>query len=1167
MPEVTVPPAVPARRRGRALLAALGTLALAASLFQPTVTSAAAADFIAPVVAYDFEGTVADVSGNGNDGSWRQTSTYPARYVDGVDGQAMYFQRGQSFVNLPAGVKPSAAGMSVSMWVRETEHSSDGALFGNLDYNNRTNAGFLLGHVQSTAPISAVAGGNGVAIEVVPTAEVSTWTHVVATLDEATNTMRVYRNGVLTQTKTYGTGKDLTTSYPFRIGTDGVNVTNGKWASSWMSGYVDSFRFFNAPISAAQALAEYGRYDVTVNGDAHGTATATPTVAAVGSTVTLAATAAEGYHLASWDAPTGVTVTDNSFVMPEGPVTIGARFAENEYTVKYDGNGSDAGTTATSTHSYDTAATLTHNGFTRAGYRFAGWATTSDGPIAYADGESVTRLTAVNAATVTLYARWLTADERAITVKENAHGTVTVTPTAEAGDTVTPVATPADGYHFVAWSSTPVVEFADGAFVMPDADVALSAEFAANTYTVVYDGNGAGAGVMAPSTHSYDAEAPLTANKFSLGGMAFAGWNTAADGTGTSYGDSAVVKNLTATNGGSVTLFARWARDGVIFGANADIHNNWTTLARTFALWKDKGVDAGVLVGDLTNSGAQSEVRGLLDALAANRGDVEVVASRGNHDGAASDADWLAATGNTRNQDVVVNGYHFLVAECNGSQAYTSTTKTFLDQRLKALTAEDAERPVFVLAHCPLPLTVYASVLQGGGYYGSGLGQGNTSSVFDAYPQAVVLSGHIHYPNRIPTAIWQDKGWTAMNVPSENSSYYGEAPGGESGTSLGSTVDVQTTIVEVVGSTVTVKQYDLATGEQDGPTWSWNAADKKDRPYTDARSKTTLRPAFAAGATATIGGVSATGATATVPSAAIPAPNPVDDIVHHYSWRVVKPGSSTAVTSGWSTSGWFRDTPPTGSRSFTASGLQACTEYEFQVTAANAWHQNSDALKSEFYTAGTCAVTVSDSPGGTATADRSTAAAGATVTLTATPAEGYHFVRWESDRGVEVASDGRFGMPAGPVTVTPVFALNTYTIAFDANGGAGSQAALELDYNEKSSLPAATVTRSGYTFAGWATARDSGVVYQDRAAVSNLTSQQGATVTLYAVWTALAGGPGNPTTGTSPTGTTPNGGPGQIAFTGSSIPLPLFGLAGLLLLLGAGLIWWLRRRGRVAESD
>ena len=32
-------------------------------------------------------------------------------------------------------------------------------------------------------------------------------------------------------------------------------------------------------------------------------------------------------------------------------------------------------------------------------------------------------------------------------------------------------------------------------------------------------------------------------------------------------------------------------------------------------------------------------------------------------------------------------------------------------------------------------------------------------------------------------------------------------------------------------------------------------------------------------------------------------------------------------------------------------------------------------------------------------------------------------------------------------------------------------------------------------------------------------------------------------------------------------PLPLFGLAGLLLLLGAGLIWWLRRRGRVAESD
>ena len=40
-------------------------------------------------------------------------------------------------------------------------------------------------------------------------------------------------------------------------------------------------------------------------------------------------------------------------------------------------------------------------------------------------------------------------------------------------------------------------------------------------------------------------------------GLNFAGWNTAADGSGTQYTDMAKVKDL-AEAGGEITLYAQW---------------------------------------------------------------------------------------------------------------------------------------------------------------------------------------------------------------------------------------------------------------------------------------------------------------------------------------------------------------------------------------------------------------------------------------------------------------------------------------------------------------------------------------------------------------------------------------------------------------------------------
>ncbi len=87
---------------------------------------------------------------------------------------------------------------------------------------------------------------------------------------------------------------------------------------------------------------------------------------------------------------------------------------------------------------------------------------------------------------------------------------------------------------------------------------------------------------------------------------------------------------------------------------------------------------------------------------------------------------------------------------------------------------------------------------------------------------------------------------------------------------------------------------------------------------------------------------------------------------------------------------------------------------------------------------------------------------------------------------------------------------NTYTIAFNANGGTGSMGSITATYDHDVTLPANTFTRAGYTFAGWNTAADgTGTAYVDGASVSNLTQEAGATVTLYAQWTQNNSGQDN----------------------------------------------------------
>lgn len=90
-----------------------------------------------------------------------------------------------------------------------------------------------------------------------------------------------------------------------------------------------------------------------------------------------------------------------------------------------------------------------------------------------------------------------------------------------------------------------------------DRVLVLYANWKANTYQVVYNAN-KGTGAMSPTTISYDSDGILRKNIFTRTGYTFLGWSTNPNATSAQYTDQQSVRNLTAANGGQITLYAVW---------------------------------------------------------------------------------------------------------------------------------------------------------------------------------------------------------------------------------------------------------------------------------------------------------------------------------------------------------------------------------------------------------------------------------------------------------------------------------------------------------------------------------------------------------------------------------------------------------------------------------
>ena len=255
--------------------------------------------------------------------------------------------------------------------------------------------------------------------------------------------------------------------------------------------------------------------------------------------------------------PEGDSVTITAYAKyadgTKSEVTTGT-YSLNKYAVRYEGNGNTSGDVPAEQTFYSGGSVTVQEpdaGLIRLGYtRTDTW----NGD----DGETYVALdTYSDNANLTLRPLWR-AIKYTITYELDG-GSHSGNPASYTVETSRITLSPATrtGYTFKGWyknDGSRVDAIAQGT----TGNISLTAKWEPNTYTVNFVGNGSNSGSMDPQQFTYDQPKQLTAMQFTRTDYEFTGWNTQANGSGTSYTDGQSVSNLTDIDDGTVTLYAQW---------------------------------------------------------------------------------------------------------------------------------------------------------------------------------------------------------------------------------------------------------------------------------------------------------------------------------------------------------------------------------------------------------------------------------------------------------------------------------------------------------------------------------------------------------------------------------------------------------------------------------
>ena len=265
-----------------------------------------------------------------------------------------------------------------------------------------------------------------------------------------------------------------------------------------------------------------------------------------------------GYRFASWNSAidgSGSSYSPGGTVtMPAGDLTLYAQWTANSYSTSYDANGG-SGAPGVSTNLYGSILTISPAEPTRAGYRFNGWNTAANGSgVTWNPGNTLTVTE-----DIALFAQWLA---NIYTLRYNSNGgsgpPEPAAVSTNASITVSSTQPSRVGYTFAGWNTRrdgSGVAYASGAaLVMPGSDVTLFAQWSDRSYSVSYHANNGTGSPPSTNSRSFLAATTVASSSLSRSGFTFIGWNSAADGSGSSYSPGSTFL-MPATN---IILYAQW---------------------------------------------------------------------------------------------------------------------------------------------------------------------------------------------------------------------------------------------------------------------------------------------------------------------------------------------------------------------------------------------------------------------------------------------------------------------------------------------------------------------------------------------------------------------------------------------------------------------------------
>lgn len=261
-----------------------------------------------------------------------------------------------------------------------------------------------------------------------------------------------------------------------------------------------------------------------------------------------------GYTFVGWSSSSNGSVeyTDGaSYTMGDSSVTMYAVWEANTNSINFNANGGTGSMSAQQAKT-DEKVNLKQNSFTREGYTFAGWATSSTGNAIYADQAAYT--VGTNAEYM-LYAVWIKA-AYTITYHMNGGSNNINNPVGyDVTDATITFADPTrDGYTFLGWYTDYLLQ--NKIISIPKGSTGnktLYASWAANTNSINFNANG-GSGTMTTQQAKTNETVVLQQNAFTRDGYRFIGWSTTSDGT-VGYFDKA---SYTMGAAASITLYASW---------------------------------------------------------------------------------------------------------------------------------------------------------------------------------------------------------------------------------------------------------------------------------------------------------------------------------------------------------------------------------------------------------------------------------------------------------------------------------------------------------------------------------------------------------------------------------------------------------------------------------